>query len=88
MDPRPTSSVYSDTFELDNLLHRLSLEALQSEKESLNVKLALLREKRSKYNHAIYICRAVERELARMYEHTIDQGNAERNKWFANCTAF
>jgi tRNA A-37 threonylcarbamoyl transferase component Bud32 len=87
--PRATSSVYStDSLELDNLLHRLSLDTLQQEKRALTVEVALLRDRVKKYDHALLICRAVEREVSKMHRHAVAHGNTERNIWFANCTAF
>ena len=87
--PRASSSVYStDSLELDNLLHRLSLDTLQQENKALTAQVALLRDRVKKYDHTLFICRAVEKELSKMYRHAVAQGNTERNIWFANCTAF
>ncbi|OHE90319.1 hypothetical protein CORC01_14380 [Colletotrichum orchidophilum] len=98
MEPRRTSSVYSDTFELDDLLLRLTKQA----DEQHDMVIDLLRQE----NNALYRKLKAERQLWRVIVGLVHEiveltgqlekllGKARlrmqqgRIKYLANCTAF
>nr|XP_036584423.1 uncharacterized protein CTRU02_05498 [Colletotrichum truncatum]KAF6793941.1 hypothetical protein CTRU02_05498 [Colletotrichum truncatum] len=98
MEPRRTSSVYSDTFELEDLLLRLTKQADEQHDTAIAVlrqeNLALYRELRE----VRQLCRVISgrvrelfdltdqlQELLRATRSRLEQ---ERASYLANCTAF
>lgn len=95
--PRPASSVYSDQFELDELLHHLSeqtqvqraflVEALEKENKLLSFELIVERQ----VWESLYHCMVEIVEIADQLK--VLQRDAERRilirkqRWLANCTA-
>ena len=96
--PRPTSSVYSDSFELDELLETLSdhlwkhdtheLQGLEKDRECIKSELTALREIRGCIYPAIM---QMNKKIELLYAALADAKRAiEREKadWASNCTAF
>lgn len=98
MEPRRTSSVYSDTFELDDLLLRLTKQAEEQQDMVIDVlrqeAMALYRELRAMWQLREVIVGFVRElvdlidqleELLRKSRSYIEQRRAD---YLANCTAF
>jgi hypothetical protein len=96
--PRQTSSVYSDSFELDELLENLSDQvwkqdshvvlSLAKEKGDMESELAALREIRECV-HAVIV--QMNGKIAQLHVALNDAKRSiqrERVNWVSNCTAF
>ncbi|KAL0929612.1 uncharacterized protein CTRU02_215511 [Colletotrichum truncatum] len=93
-----TSSIYSDTFELDDLLCRISkqaddqnettIRALYQERDFLQKNINVLQQScRAAYKIINYL-----RQLVAQLEQLLDDASSlmakEKNDYLANCTAF
>lgn len=95
-DPRPTSSIYSDTFELEDLIQRLSVQVreqdlyaeLREENERLQLELFDVKARWRQVKQILDVCILVDGELIKLYQDAVAKLNKRRNIWFANCTAF
>ncbi len=96
--PRPASSVYSDSIELDELLENLSdhlwkhdthmLQSLERENKATKSELAALREIRG---HMYPALMQMNKKIELIYAALADaKRSMEREKvyWISNCTAF
>ncbi|KAK2742898.1 hypothetical protein CKAH01_18440 [Colletotrichum kahawae] len=98
MEPRRTSSVYSDTFELDDLLQRLTKQADEQYDTAiallLQENMALQRELKA-MRHFQRIMNSLVRDLAEstdklgeLLRTTRSRLEQRRASYLANCTAF
>ncbi|KAL0930257.1 uncharacterized protein CTRU02_214332 [Colletotrichum truncatum] len=98
MEPRPTSSVYSDTFDLDDLLLRLTK---QTDEQYDTVIPLLLQENKTLYSELMATRRlwrtllSLVRDLVELADQlrellkiTRSELEHERRSYLANCTAF
>jgi glutaminase len=98
MSPRASSSVYSDTFELDDLLQRLSqqtweqgdytMHVLLEENEALNSELTAVRATWASIYEVMINASEIASHLQILAEEGETQMEKARRKWIANCTAF
>lgn len=96
-EPRPTSSVYSDSFPLDDLLERVTEQTKDQEQRTIR---ALLddRERLTRELHSLRRCWdslyqiiVASDKTAKVFSFRYDEARRrikqEKNKWIANLTA-
>lgn len=93
---RPTSSVYSDSFELEKLVRKLShqledqeqydLLALTTERDLLLSQVSSLRHEVASMEHARTVSVALARKVQRLLRKTQSSVEIEEAKWVANRT--
>lgn len=93
---RPTSSVYSDSFELESLVRKLShqledqehydLIALTTERDSLLGQISSLRREVDSMEHARTVSVALARKVQRLLRKTQRLVRIEEAKWVASRT--
>ncbi|KAK8038383.1 hypothetical protein PG994_015150 [Apiospora phragmitis] len=98
IDPRPRSSFYSDEFQLDDLLHRLSeqtweqevftLQLLLQENEELSRELSGLQRRWKLVYKAMAVSAETASQMNIMIKRFQELLAKEQNKWKANFTAF
>jgi hypothetical protein len=97
MPPRPTSSIYSDPFELDDLLRRLSeqarsqgeyaIQVLTQENEAVKSELSYFRRSWAVIYELMTKVNDILRELKAVMAEMNATIEREQNKYKANCTA-
>lgn len=95
---RPTSSIYSDRFELDELVSRLSdeadaqelyaIQALQNERDALSREVEARRTIWNSIYQVLIESADVASKIAALCKYAYDLIGKERNKWLANRNAF
>jgi hypothetical protein len=93
--PRPSSSVYTDPFELDELFtavsdgqHEAAIQSLVYERDSLRRDLTLAREIWSCIYKVLAGSAQIATKMSHVYKNAQERVNQERGNWLANCTAF
>jgi hypothetical protein len=95
--PRPASSIYSDEFQLDDLLRRLSertsdqevrtVQALLEEKEALERELETVQRVWALIYDIMVETNDTVGQLSTVVRYALSRMETERKNWLANCTA-
>lgn len=98
MSARQTSSIYSDIFELDDLLYRISKQAdeqhreaissLEQEKSILKIEIAALKNSCETIHDTLQRIREQVTRLKQGLDKTMSSMKTDRINYLANCTAF
>ncbi|KAK0373213.1 hypothetical protein CLIM01_09426 [Colletotrichum limetticola] len=98
MSARQTSSIYSDIFELDDLLYRISKQAdeqhgeaissLEKEKGILKIEIAALQNFCGTVHDTLQRIGEQVTRLKQGLDKTVSSMKTDRIRYLANCTAF